>query len=268
MKKLLPIALFFSLNLNSQVLLDPSFEESGAQTSTAWTSTSSNFGTSFCDAGNCGNCGGPCVPNSGTWYIWFGGTSSAETGTAVQSFNTSTSGIGELTYNIKVPMAGSIGDTLNIEVDGNSISKTNTVDSIGAYQLMTVNVGQINTGSHSLNFIFDKLAGSTSVNVLIDDVQLTINSGVGFEEIDFSNGIKISNNMTNEMVNISYNFNEVQQLEMKATDINGKLISINQFENEMTGEKSISTSDWAPGVYQITISSNKGLMKTSKIIVQ
>jgi hypothetical protein len=55
---------------------------------------------------------------------------------------------------------------------------------------------------------------------------------------------------------------------MKATDINGKLISINQFENEMTGEKSISTSDWAPGVYQITISSNKGLMKTSKIIVQ
>lgn len=153
-------------------------------------------------------------------------------------------------------------------MDGNSTHKTNTVDSNDAYQLITLNFGQINTGAHSLDFIFEKLAGASAVNVLIDDIQLTISGGLGFEEIDFSNGIIISNDMSNEMVHITYNFNEVEQLEMMATDMNGKIISINQFENEITGEKSISTSEWAPGVYQITVRSNKGLMKSSKVIVQ
>lgn len=43
--------------------------------------------------------------------------------------------------------------------------------------------------------------------------------------------------MSNEMLNITYNFNEVKQLEMMATDTNGKLILIDHFENETTGEK-------------------------------
>lgn len=248
-------------------IADTSFEASGPNNS-PWTSSSSNFGSSFCDEVSCGNCGGPCVPNTGTWYVWFGGTSSAETGTAAQSFTTSTSGTGILTYHLKVPMKGAIGDTLSIELDGIAVDKYNTIDSIGAYQLITLNVGTINAGAHDLNFVFEKQASASSVNVLLDDVQLTINSGAGYEELDFSNGIKIQNNITDDIVKIAYNFNEVQQLEMTATDMNGKLISSNKFENEITGEKSISTADWNPGVYHISIRSNKGFLKSSKIIVQ
>jgi hypothetical protein len=268
MKITVLFALLFSLNLNGQALQDSSFEQSGALTSTAWTSTSTNFGTSLCSELNCGLCGGPCVPRTGDFYVWFGGTAVAEIGTASQNFITTTTGEGQLTYYLKVPRSGFIGDTLDISIDGNSISKLNTVDSIGEYQLVTVDVGLINAGSHSLDFVFEKLEGALVVNVLIDDVQLRINSGVGFEEVDFSNGIKINNDLSNELVTIAYNLNQVQSLEMEATDLNGKLISIRQFDNEITGEKNISTAEWAPGVYQISIRSNKGFIKSTKIIVQ
>lgn len=253
-----------SANLSAQALADPSLEASGPS-NTPWTSTSSNFGTSFCDGG-CGTCGGPCVPNTGSWYAWFGGTSSAEIGDIAQTFNAATTGIGILTYQLKVPMKGAAGDTLFIQLDGVTVSKINTDDSIGTYQLMTVDVGPVTSGSHNLTIRFEKQASASAVNVLVDDIQLVI-SGVGVEEIDFSDGIQISNNPESKKIMVAYNFNKLQNVRLVVTDLTGKVVYNNTYENQQTSEHSISSQDWNSGLYNVTLTSDKGLSKTTKVVV-
>jgi len=254
-----------SANLSAQVLTDGSLEISGPN-NTPWSSTSSNFGTSFCDEISCGICGGPCVPNTGDWFAWFGGTTSAEVGTLTQAFNVTTSGIGTLTYQLKVPLKGAIGDTLSIDIDGTIISKINTVDSIGDYQLMTVDAGVINSGAHNILIRFEKQASAGVVNVLVDDIQLTI-SGLSTEEIDFSNGIQISNNFETGNIQVAYNFNEIQNVELAVTDITGKVVYTNSYDNQLANQHTIESSGWSAGVYSVTLSSDQGLSKTTKVIV-
>jgi hypothetical protein len=257
---------FLSTNVSAQILADSSFEASGAG-GNAWTSTSSNFGTSLCDAGNCGTCGGPCVPHSGDWYMWFGGTSNAEIGTASQTFNTTSAGVGTLFFYLKVPMKGTAGDTLSMLLDGVAKRKIATIDSIGTYINVSVNMGTISAGSHNLTFRFQKQAGSTSVNVLIDDVRLSIAGVLGVEEIDFSNGIQISNSTETGKVMIAYNFNENQNLRLAATDMTGKAIYTHVYENQTSNEHTIETTGWSSGIYNITLTSDKGLTKTTKVVV-
>lgn len=255
-----------SMQTSAQVLTDPSLETSGPSNS-PWTSTSSNFGTSFCDAAGCGTCGGPCVPNTGAWYAWFGGTANAEVGTIAQGFNATTAGAGTLTYYLKVPMKGAIGDTLSVIMDGIAISKTNTVDSIGAYQQVTVNVGAVTMGAHNLTIRFQKQASAAVVNVLVDDIQLTIGGTVSVEEIDFSNGIQISNNLESGEIMVAYNFNENQNIRLSVTDITGKVVYNGQFSNQLANQHAISSNDWSSGMYNVTLTSDKGLVKTKKVLV-
>lgn len=263
---LLTFIAFLSTNVSAQILADSSFEASGPANS-PWSSTSSNFGTSFCDATSCGTCGGYCVPHSGTWYVWFGGTSSAETGTAAQTFNTTTSGTGTVNFYLKVPMKGNPGDTLSIILDGVTKSKISAGDSIGAYVNISVNVGTLNAGSHNLTFKFEKLAGASAVNVLIDDVKLTLSGTAGVEEIDFSNGVQISNNAETGNIMVAYNFNKVQNIRLTATDMTGKTVYSSQFENQSSDEQMISSTGWSKGIYNVTVESDKGLMKTRKVVV-
>lgn len=255
-----------STNLSAQILADSSFEASGAG-GTSWTSTSAAFGTSFCDAASCGTCGGPCVPHSGTWYVWFGGTGSAEIGTAAQTFNAVSAGTGTLFFYLKVPMKGAAGDTLSMILDGVTKSKIATVDSIGVYINVSVNMGTISSGSHNLTFRFEKQAGAAAVNVLIDDIRLTIGSTVGMEEIDFSNGIQISNSIETGKIMVAYNFNENQNLRLTATDVTGKAVYTNLYEDQVTNEHAIETAGWSSGIYNITLVSDKGLTKTTKVVV-
>lgn len=251
----------------TQILADTSLEASGPN-NTPWSSTSTNFNTSFCDDAACGNCGGPCVPNNGSWFAWFGGTTSAETGTIAQGFNATTAGNGTLTYFMKVPMKGAIGDTLSILMDGTAISKINTVDSIGAYQQMTLNMGTITAGSHNLTIRFQKQASAAIVNVLVDDIRLTIGNTVGVEEIDFSNGIQISNNMETGKISVAYNFTKSQNVRLVATDITGKVVFNEAFENMETNQHILNSSDWNSGIYTISLSTDRGLTKTTKVIIQ
>ncbi|WP_341906467.1 T9SS type A sorting domain-containing protein [Fluviicola taffensis] len=250
----------------TQLLADTSLEASGPNNS-PWSSTSTNFGTSFCDAAGCGTCGGPCVPNSGSWYAWFGGTTSAETGTIAQGFNATTAGSGTLTYFMKVPLKGAIGDTLSIIMDGTAIDKINTVDSIGDYQQMTLNIGAVTVGSHNLTIQFQKQASAAVVNVLVDDVKLTIGGTVGVEEIDFSNGIQISNNIETGNISVAYNFDEIQHIRLTATDLSGKVLYSDFLENQTANMQTINSTGWSAGIYTISIVSDKGLVKNHKVVV-
>jgi len=257
---------FTAVNLSAQALADSSFEATGAG-GNAWTSTSTNFGTSLCDNASCGDCGGPCVPHSGSWYVWFGGTSTAEIGTVSQTFTASSAGTGTLFFWLKVPMKGAAGDTLSMLLDGVSQSKIATVDSIGSYINVSVNMGTVTAGTHLLTFRFEKQPGATSVNVLVDDVRLNISGTVSVEEIDFTNGIQISSNAETKKILVKYNLNKNQNLHLTATDISGKTVYTGQFDNQQADQQLIESGGWSPGIYNVTLSTDAGLTKTTKVIV-
>src|SRR5690349_20389229 len=122
MKKHLLITLFIGLffgqvNAQVQALADTSLEASGVGGSD-WTSTSTNFGTAFCSVASCGTCSGPCVPRSGTWYVWFGGAGVAEMGTLSQSFTLANAGNSALSFWLKIPNAGDVADSVAMSIDG------------------------------------------------------------------------------------------------------------------------------------------------------
>lgn len=97
-------------------ITDGSFETALGSPS-AWTSTSSNFGTSFCDLGGCGNAEGAMLPRTGSVFVWFGGTNDAETASASQNVTVPAGRATVLSFWLKAA-APQTGATLKVQVGG------------------------------------------------------------------------------------------------------------------------------------------------------
>lgn len=100
----------------AEYVTDGSFE-TGLSSPSVWTSTSSNFGTSICDAAACGTGGGPMVPRTGNVFTWFGGTSSAETGSVSQNVTVPAGRPTVLSFWLKAS-APHTGTTLKVSIGG------------------------------------------------------------------------------------------------------------------------------------------------------
>jgi len=257
----------YSLNAQ-QVLLDYSLEESGASTSSTWVSTSSSFGTSFCSVADCGNCGGPCVPLTGLFYAWFGGTNDAELSTLTQSFNVTTAGTAQLKFHYKVPNPGVDSEKLIVTLDNVEIHSRFVNAELTEYVLETINIPTLTSGPHILKLSFEKGLTTETVNVLIDDITLTVGNEVGVEEIDFMSGIKISTNATKKTIAIDYNLEKAHDINIQIMDLNGKSVSKKMYANQQTNSQSISTEGWTSGLYLLQFSTSDGLVKSTKIVVQ
>lgn len=269
MKKLLLIALFSSLGVYAsaqQALADSSFETSFANGS-PWASTSTNFGTSLCDNAACGNCGGPCVPRTGNAFVWFGGTTNGETGTVSQTFNVTNAGNATLTYYRMFPIVDLGLDTLYIKVDANIVNKVAIIDSTITYEEINIALGPLSAGSHTLSIEMIKPAGAKVVNAVIDDVTLLISNNVGNEEIDFTNGIQITSNIDSKEIRLAYNFAENQHIKVTVLDMNGKVMLLENLENETTNQKTIHASGWATGIYIVNLTTSKGITKSVKVVL-
>jgi hypothetical protein len=140
-----------------------------------WAEGSTNFGTPLCDAAGCGTGGGTAGPRTGSWWTWFGGTTSAE--------------VGYVEQNVTVP--ASLGATLNFYIWNGSYADTSayfrclmdgdvllTVVSgdpayTGGYTLVSVDItAYADGGSHLLRFDSTKGSG-LSYNLCLDDVSMT-----------------------------------------------------------------------------------------------
>lgn len=270
-KQLLGILCFVFMCLGAsaqtQVLADTSLEASGPG-GAPWGSTSTNFGTVLCDAAACGNCGGPCVPNAGSWYAWFGGTTSAEEGTITQTFNVPSAGFGNMKFFVKVPMKGTIADSLWVLIDGQAKYGEATDDSIGAYTLVQVNLGSISSGSHTITIKGKKGATTDVCNVLVDDVALTVGSSAGNTEIDFSNGVSVFANNENHFLNLAFNLLQQTDLRINITDMMGRTVYTSMQPNSQYNSFIIPVDTWVSGVYNITITEGHGYSFTKKVYVQ
>jgi hypothetical protein len=238
----------------TQALADTSLELSGAG-GTQWSSTSTNFMTVLCDNAGCGNCGGPCAPHTGTWFAWFGGAGAAEIGTLTQTFNVASGASGNLHFWLMVPNAGVATDSISATLDGAPIWFKLGDDTVGfdaAYAPVTVSLGMVTTGSHTLAFRGNEsgTAGG-SYNTLIDDITITTGGSASTETQILDEGIRMVNDVNNHSLSMFFNFTEAMDLTISIIDMNGRIVDLKEFKQLQDGDYTFNTSELSSGVYSV-----------------
>ncbi|MBN8727195.1 MAG: DUF11 domain-containing protein, partial [Xanthomonadales bacterium] len=147
-----------------------------------WDTDSLNFGTVLCDS-SCSN-SPENAPHSGSWWAWFGGIDSFETGMVSQQV-TIPSGGATLKFWVRVPFSsGLAADFLKASVDGTEVWRV-TADAAGAYQAayqqVTVDVSAFaDGGTHTIRFDSTVVGGGAETsNFMLDDVSLETGTGGG-----------------------------------------------------------------------------------------
>lgn len=264
------IGAFTFVNAQTQVLDDTDLELSGAG-GTQWASTSSNFGSVICSTANCGSCGGPCTPNSGSFYAWFGGAGVSEKGTLSQSFSVGTAGGATLSFFLKIPNAGATSDSISAELDGANIWFKLGDDTTGfenSYAEVSVSIPSIAAGSHTLNFRGNETgtAGGT-YNVLIDDITLSVFNNAGVSDLDFENGITTYVGYEQEQLTLILNFAEATDMVITITDMSGRTVDVKREKNVTNNSITYDTYAWATGVYNITFIKGANVI-TKKVLLK
>ena len=154
---------------------DPSFE--AGSPNSYWTETSINFGTPLCDS-SCGTGGQSYQANTGSWWAWFGGSYSDETGTLQQN-TIITAEMKNITFYLAVPSADTPG-YLQLLIDGDTVWEItdSTADSYASgYEQVSVDISAYaDNTSHSVSLVSTTSAGDIT-NFWVDDVCLTDESG-------------------------------------------------------------------------------------------
>lgn len=165
---------------SGNILNDPSFESTSSATlvNPSWPSTSTNFGSSFCDAGNCGTGGGTAGPRTGSFWAWFGGAgASAEVGTIQQTVVIPAGAITNLNFYLWIGSVTTPFDaSMKVMVDGiTQATYTEPAVAESGYTLRTINLNSFADGNpHIIKFEYSQTAASGNANFNVDDVSLDI----------------------------------------------------------------------------------------------
>ena len=245
-----------------QVLTDTSLEVSGASNNQVWTSTSTNFGTTWCKVSSCGNGNGPMVPRTGAFYSWFGGGPDAEIGTISQTFTVATAGSAVLKFWWIIPLRDAT-DIFKVRIDGVDVytleSNTNIFT---VYEQKTVALGNLSAGSHTIQFYSEKTNGHQH-NLGLDDVTLDVTSGLRTETIGLSSGISIYTNSADHTIEI-HNKTMEKSAEVEIYDATGKLFSKESYN--ISSNAVLSTIGWNPGIYILKIKTKNGTISKKVLI--
>ncbi len=161
-------------------VLNPGFEL-GDTTGAAldWTDTSTTFGYNRCTTAGCGTGGGTTGAHSGSYWIWLGGTSDAETGIVSQAVLIPVAPSATLSFYLWYGSAsGTETDVFTASIDGNDLlTLLGTTATTAGYSLYSYDVSSYaDGGTHMI--AFDLVKGTTSgMNISIDDVSLTTSDG-------------------------------------------------------------------------------------------
>ena len=261
------IAALFAVAVNAQnIVADSSFE--AGTPSTAWHEYSTNYGTPLCDA-NCGTCGGPCAPHSGSWYAWFGGVAGAEEGELSQLVTIPTGTVATLSFYIMVPIGATAApDTFEVWYGANKLFQATNADTTlyGAYTKIDVSMTPYLGTSDSLVFYCNFNSGETT-NVLIDDISLRTASGSGLVENHMLEGIEVYPNPATEHVYVNVNSPKTVDINISMYDMNGKLVIAESYPGVDSKKIDVNTSNLTKGTYYLVV--NNGSENLShKIVVE
>jgi hypothetical protein len=161
----------------AQLLQDPGFESTDSSalpyTNPFWDSTSTNFGTSFCDEFTCGTGGGTAGVHGGTYWVWLGGAQAPETSTVSQSVVIPAGDTRFLNFWLWI---GAVSDgTTNMDVSVDDTVVTSFPEPAAAeagYTQRGIDVSSFADGnSHTITFAYTDPNGSGS-NYSLDDVTM------------------------------------------------------------------------------------------------
>lgn len=252
-------------------IADPSFE--AGPSGTDWTQASTNFGTPLCSEASCGNGGGPCLPRTGTFYVWYGGAGGAvETGSVEQSVVIPNGTTGAIKLWVKIANAGPgiAGDKLDVSVDGSVLATVTALDSVAYadYAQLTVDVSSMTDGSaHTLRI--EGFQSTTAVcNILVDDVEMTVDgTTVGLLEFETGeNEVIIFPNPANEIINLQFR-NVLGDVDVKIVDLAGKVVSNQKVVAAYGTAFVLNTSDLNNGSYIMTVTQNGNVLRTENIVI-
>lgn len=266
---ILSFVVAFAITASAQIA-DGSFEAGAGGGD--WTEASTNFGTPICDAVNCGTCGGPCLPNTGTYYVWLGGANAVETASVSQSvfFEKATEAYLKMMIYIPEPGPGLAADKLEISIDGNVVKTITALDSLAygaGYTLDSTDVSAYaDSTSHTV-----KIEGfqttATVTNFLVDDVELVLSgvTSVLFPEETAEEGFFMYPNHADNFVNLEFR-GITGDATVRITTLSGAVVSQKTINNVDGRTFKYDTSNFESGVYLVNIS-NKNGMTTKKLVI-
>jgi hypothetical protein len=273
MKKVITYTLAILLSASvafgqTEALNDGSFE--GGTPNSAWAESSTNFTTPLCDV-NCGNCGGPCAPNTGSWYAWFGGIGSLELGTLDQNF-TVPAGATNVSFSmwIFMPAADPSGtDTFKVKVDGNEefmiANGDSTTYGTGYSEEIIDFSAYADGGNHALS-LWGRTTGPNVTNVLVDDVSLTYNTGGTIVRDLLSEGIRIQPNPASDDLQVVFTAARANDVLVELYTVSGQVVSMNTVTQGQTGTLHIPVSSIASGNYILKINDGANVLAETVLI--
>jgi hypothetical protein len=158
----------------SDVVSDGGFE--GGTPNADWNEYSLNFGTPLCDPG----CGAD-LARTGSWYVWFGGTSNEETGSMDQDV-TIPNGYASLSFWLLIGAVSGADGYMTVSIDGTEIFRVTEADvgDYGTYTQVTLDASTFaDDATHNLRFDAYNVAGA-NLNFFVDDVTLNVDPGVAW----------------------------------------------------------------------------------------
>lgn len=261
-------AIALSLCASAQ-MINPGFE-SGSMV--GWTENSTNFGTPLCDAA-CGTCGGPCAPQAGSWYAWFGGAgTNLEVGSVSQTVTVPNGTAGEITFWVKVPTAGdgSADDAVAVAIDGEVLFTANAGQSAQytEYTQITVDISDYTDGGQHVFEVSGTQDGGS--NILFDSFNLVVdgNSSVGFDQqINGERDLALYPNPADAQINLHFGQRLGGEATIRILDSNGRVVS-EQLVGGIRGKLLSLETNWMPvGMYVVEVENGAELIRERISIV-
>lgn len=95
--------------------------------------------------------------------------------------------------------------------------------------------------------------------------QVTI-TGVGIETIDFVNGINVYPNPVSDVLNIAFELNTNQDVEITVVSIDGKVVNTTNASNVSNVNTTINTSNLSTGMYILNVTTTEGKYTRNLIV--
>ena len=263
-------AVGLAASMNAQ-LINPGFE-SGVMVGYGWSESSTNFGTPLCDA-TCGDCGGGCAPQAGTYYAWFGGagTGTSEDGHLSQTVLFTNGATASLSFYVMVGNLGDGGeDRCDVYVDNTVLHTVYATDSasIGSdYAEITLNLSAYTDGdAHTIGVNGYSTNGSS---ILFDTFSLSFDGAeqVGVNELlnNEANSTVYPNPATNQL-NLQFGSKITGETTVVIYDMNGKIVRQDRLMEVQNTTFSFDASVLANGVYSVKVLNN-GSVENHSVVV-
>ena len=163
-------------NGGGNLVADASFE-AGTGAGSPWTQASSNFGSPLCTVADCGTGGGSAGPQTGDWWVWFGGTAEPEAASVQQSLGFAT-GADTLEFGYRLGLCGDgagAGHFVRVLIDGTEVWRRDASSAecgAASYSTASIDVSSFATGATRTLRIESETNGGSTSNFSIDDVRL------------------------------------------------------------------------------------------------